>query len=88
MKDFSPVASSDVRREVVPLTGLRAGQRGQVHGITGDGEFLHRLREMGLCDGVEVCMLRPGCPCIVRLGSQRLCFRSSELASVMVHKAS
>ena len=70
--------------QAIPLTGLRAGQGGLVCGITGDGEFLHRLREMGLCDGAEICMLRPGCPCIVRLGEQKLCFRSGELNSVLV----
>jgi Fe2+ transport system protein FeoA len=78
----------EVRPDVIPLSELRAGQTGRVRGVVGDGEFLHRLREMGLCEGVEICMLRPGCPCIVRLGSQRLCFRSSELESVMVLQAS
>ncbi len=84
MQDLKFASTADV----VPLTGLRAGQGGRVQGVVGDGDFLHRLREMGLCDGAEICMLRPGCPCIVRLGSQTLCFRSNELESILVHRAS
>ncbi len=71
----------------VPLNDLQAGQSGLVRSVDGGGDFLHRLREMGLCDGVEICMLRPGCPCIVRLGGQKLCFRSTELDSVLVDRA-
>ena len=40
---------------------------------------------MGLRQGVIVQMLRPGRPCIVRAGGNRLCFRCSELLGVLVH---
>jgi Fe2+ transport system protein FeoA len=46
--------------------------------------MVHRLREMGLCDGAPVQMIRPGSPCIIRLRGQRLGFRSDDLACVMV----
>jgi len=80
-------AAGRVDAEVVPLKELQAGQSGLVCGVNGGGDFLHRLREMGLCDGAEICMLRPGCPCIVRLEGQKLCVRSSELDSVMVDRS-
>jgi Fe2+ transport system protein FeoA len=70
--------------QLVPLSLLRAGQAGQVERVDGASDFLHRLREMGLRQGVEVCMLRPGRPCIVRIGCQKLCFRAVELEGVQV----
>jgi len=71
--------------EMVPLTLLRAGQTGSVGDVLGNAELAHRLREMGLCNGAMVRMIRPGSPCIIGLGGQRLGFRCcDELARVLV----
>jgi ferrous iron transport protein A len=51
----------------------------------GNGEAIHRLREMGLHDGVVVQMIRPGSPCIIRLRGQRLGFRMDDVAHVLVN---
>ncbi|MGO9598849.1 MAG: FeoA family protein [Isosphaeraceae bacterium] len=68
----------------VPLYCLRAGQGGCVCGVVGTCDVVHRLREMGLYDGAQVQMLRPGSPCIIRLHGQRLGFRMDDCACVMV----
>lgn len=63
---------------------MRAGQAGRVIEVLGRVDLVQRLREMGLYDGAQVQMVRPGNPCIVRLLGQRLGFRTDDLARVMV----
>jgi ferrous iron transport protein A len=70
--------------DLVPLTFLRAGQRGRIGEVLGGGDVVHRLRELGLRDGAAVQMVRPGSPCIIRLDRQKLCVRSDQVASVLV----
>jgi Fe2+ transport system protein FeoA len=72
--------------DLVPLTFLRAGQSGWIGEVFGPEDLVHRLREMGLRHGAEVQMVRPGNPCIIRLGGQRLCFRAEEGTSVLVRR--
>jgi len=70
---------------LVPLSLLRAGEKGHVGGMHGNNESVHRLREMGLHDGAFVQMIRPGSPCIIRLRGQRLGFRMDDVAHVLVN---
>lgn len=79
-----PVINHDETAEGVSLMMLRPGQTGCVCDIVGDSKLVHRLREMGLCCGAEVKMIRSGSPCIIGLGRQRLGVRLDELASVIV----
>lgn len=72
------------RTHLVPLSLLRAGEKGRIGGMHGNGEAVHRLRELGLHDGAPVQMVRPGSPCIIRLRGQRLGFRMDDLAHVLV----
>ena len=53
--------------DLVPLASLKAGQMGRIGEVLGGGDVVHRLRELGLRDGAEVQMVRPGSPCIIRL---------------------
>ncbi len=43
-----------------PLTldRMRAGDRGRVSAILGDGQIRRRLLEMGLCPGTEITLIR------------------------------
>jgi ferrous iron transport protein A len=68
----------------VPLWRLRSGQVGRISEVSGKGELTHRLRELGLRDGVEVEMIRAGTPCIIRLGAQKLCIRVDDAVGVLV----
>jgi Fe2+ transport system protein FeoA len=70
--------------DLLPLNCLRAGQFALVAQLLGTSEHVHRLQELGLRDGVEVAMVQPGVPCIIRLAGQKLCFRADELTSVLV----
>jgi ferrous iron transport protein A len=84
MKAAISSASKETRVELLPLSLLRAGQAGRVVEVLGRIDLVQRLREMGLYDGAQVQMVRPGSPCIVRLVGQRLGFRTDDLAKVMV----
>jgi Fe2+ transport system protein FeoA len=70
--------------DLVPLGGLRRGQRARIDAVQGPPEWVKRLREMGLRDGVEVRMLRQGPTCMIRLGYQTLCVRCNESTRVLV----
>jgi ferrous iron transport protein A len=68
----------------VPLMLLGPGQRGKIRQIIGWSELVRRLAEMGLREGAIVEMVRPGSPCMIRLGNQKLGLRADELAGVLV----
>ncbi len=70
--------------DLIPLSVLTAGAHGKVGAVLGSPEQVHRLEEMGLRGGTSVEMVQPGSPCIIRLGGQKLCFRSDDLLSVLV----
>jgi len=84
MKASMQAVAKEKHFDLVPLCLLRAGQAGRVGGVIGTGDMVHRLREMGLYDGAQVQMIRPGSPCIIRLQGQRLGFRMDDIAHVMV----
>ena len=70
--------------DLLPLNLLADGAVANVAEILGRPEQVHRINELGLKRGSEVQMLRSGSPCIVRLAGQTLCFRGSEVLSVLV----
>jgi Fe2+ transport system protein FeoA len=70
--------------DLVPLSILQAGEFAQIGAVLGHPEEVHRLEEIGLRGGTHIEMLQTGSPCIIRLGGQKLCFRSDELLSVLV----
>lgn len=85
MKTESLVIDPQDVIESFPLMLLRAGQVARVTDVIGDENLVHRLREMGLGIGSEIRMIRPGNPCIIGIGRQRLGIRCDELASIFVH---
>jgi ferrous iron transport protein A len=84
MQDHGAALMTESQTHVLPLSLLRAGQRGTINGVLGPSDWVQRLREMGLRDGAEVRMVRQGSPCMIRLGSQTLCFRADESTRVLV----
>lgn len=70
--------------QIIPLSLMRTGDAGQICDLQGEHDFIARLEEMGLREGVVIRMLQPGTPCIVGLGEQRLSFRGSEILELMV----
>ena len=69
---------------LIPLNLLRRGQSADVGRIDGQPDHVHRLSEMGFRGGSRVEMFRPGNPCIVRIGGNKVCIRSDDLLRVLV----
>ena len=72
---------------LIPLSTLPRGYRAQVAEVLGGPEQVHRLRELGVCGGVDVEVVESGSPCILRLDGAKLCFRGNELVNVLVRPA-
>ncbi|MBM4089040.1 MAG: ferrous iron transport protein A [Planctomycetes bacterium] len=70
--------------ELIPLDCVLPGRTAEVEQLVGCAEHVRRLEEMGVRRGTVVEVLRCGKPCIVRVGCNRLCFRCSDLLSVLV----
>lgn len=71
-------------QDLIPLHCLYAGQMALVEEVVGNSDDVQRLHEIGLCRGATVEMIHPGTPCVIRLGGNKLCFRSDDLMSVLV----
>jgi Fe2+ transport system protein FeoA len=63
---------------------LPTGQVAHVRQVFGTPEHVHRLEELGLRGGVEIEMVNPGSPCIVKLSGNKLCFRTDDLLKILV----
>jgi Fe2+ transport system protein FeoA len=70
--------------DLLPLERLRVGQPARVGQVVGQAENVRRLRELGFRDGESVEIVQAGRPCIVQLGSKRMCFRAAEMLGVLV----
>lgn len=68
----------------IPINVLRPGEVAEVRQIIGPPEQIRRLEELGIRGGAVLEMVRGGSPCIVRLGTSRLCLRNGELLAVLV----
>lgn len=73
--------------DLIPLHRMARGQIACVASVLGRPSDVHRLHEMGLRDGTDVEMLRPGTPCIIRLAGSKLCFRGGDQTRVLVKPA-
>jgi ferrous iron transport protein A len=69
---------------VVPLHCLTPGTSAEVVCVVGTCELACRLREMGLCQGARLGLVQAGTPCIVTLGNQRLCIRTTGDCQILV----
>jgi Fe2+ transport system protein FeoA len=76
-----------VMHDLLPLGCLAAGAAGEIAEIVGRTDQVHRLREMGLNNGVRIEVVQSGSPCIIRLNGHRLCFRDCETMGVLVRTA-
>ena len=73
--------------DIIPLNLLGSGQAGVVAHLAGPDEMVHRLKELGLREGVELQMVQTGSPCIIGLSGQRLAFRADEALVIFVEQA-
>jgi Fe2+ transport system protein FeoA len=70
--------------DLLPLSELDAGQSAEIAQLLGRPDEVHRLEELGLRQGAMIEMVQPGVPCIIRVAGAKLCFRASEMFSVLV----
>ena len=73
--------------DLIPLHCMARGQIARVASVLGRPADVHRLHEMGLRDGIDIEMLRPGTPCIIQLSGSKLCFRADKQTRVLVRPA-
>lgn len=71
-------------RHSIPLNELDRGRRAHIAQLVGSADQVQRLKELGLQQGVNLEMVRPGSPCIVRLLGHTLCIRGNDLLNVLV----
>ena len=70
--------------ELKTIASMLPGQVAEVRQIVGRPEQVRRLEELGVRNGVTLEIVQAGTPCIVRVGSTKLCFRDGEMCSVLV----
>lgn len=70
--------------QVLPLETLRANESGRITLVDGEDLAVQRLAEMGLREGVTLCMIRPGEPSIIGLGDHRLSVRLGDDTMVLI----
>ena len=75
---------TEMAYDLIPLGQLACGRKAVIAAVLGGEDQVQRLNELGLRDGADIEMVRSGSPCILRLGSQKLCFRPDEMVSVLV----
>ena len=75
---------ASVISQAVPIELLMTGEHGVVVDVDGSPDFVVRLEEMGLHEGVRVRMVRPGSPCILEVNHQRFLLRIEDTATVVV----
>lgn len=68
----------------IPLSQLFTGQSARVSRIAGQPDDVHRLEEFGLRGGARLQMFRPGNPCILRMGGNKVCLRADGLLHILV----
>ncbi len=64
------------------LAGLNEGDEGMVESVEGNSPLASRLRELGVCPGVRVRMLRGGGRLVVQIEDARFCLRMRDAVAV------
>ncbi len=70
--------------QIVPLELMATGEQGRISDVDGSPEFVVRLHEMGLQEGTQVRMVKPGSPCILAVNDHRFSLRFDDCATVLV----
>ncbi|MCG8584457.1 MAG: ferrous iron transport protein A [Pirellulales bacterium] len=70
--------------EIIPLSMVRSGHSATVDQVVGKPEQVQRLEELGIRAGETIEVVQAGSPCILKLGTKRLCFREADLLQVLV----
>jgi Fe2+ transport system protein FeoA len=73
-----------MHEEVLPLELLSSGEWADVTDVSGEPGWVNRLAEMGVQVGSRLCVLQPGSPCLLQIGSLRLSLRPDWAMQILV----
>jgi Fe2+ transport system protein FeoA len=73
---------------LLPLEYLGTGEWAEVEHVLGEPSWIGRMAELGVRVGSRLRILQPGSPCLLDLGSSRLCLRGEALMQVLVRPVS
>ena len=82
--DDNPVPTQSV--PTVPLAQLASGQRCRVAAMNVNPAEAQLLEAMGLTNHCELCVCRPGEPCIIRINCTRLGLAGTLARRILVHQ--
>ncbi|MEE8154501.1 MAG: FeoA family protein [Phycisphaerales bacterium] len=82
--DHNPVQTRS--GPTVPLAQLASGQRCRVAAMNINPAEAQLLNAMGLTDHCELCVCRPGEPCIIRINCTRLGLAGSLARRILVRQ--
>ena len=68
----------------IPITHLKTGQFAQIIQVDGYSNYVHRLREMGICKGTEIKIFQSGNPCIVCIEGNKICIGFNNHSNILV----
>jgi ferrous iron transport protein A len=72
----------------IPLHRLKNGQPARIHTITGDDRLAGKLDEMGMMEGMEICILHRGPiggdPLAIRLSDRIIALRKRDAGHISV----
>lgn len=71
-----------------PLETLDANSWAEITDVSGSAAWIARMAELGLRAGVQVHVVKSGCPCLIDLGCSRLCFRCTDDGMILARPTS
>jgi ferrous iron transport protein A len=73
---------------LLPLELVETGEWAEVKEVCGEPTWVGRMAELGLRVGCRLQVLRRGSPCLLQIGSCRLCLRGECEAQILVRPVS
>ncbi len=73
-----------MNHDILPLELLCPGEWADVAEVTGEPHWVGRMAELGVRTGSRVQVLRPGSPCLLKVGGARLSLRGEQAMQILV----
>ena len=70
--------------EAIPMDLLCPNEEARIVEVSGDARRVHQLAEIGLRQGCQVRMIRPGQPCLIAIDGRRLSLRVNGDIDILV----
>ena len=73
---------------ILPLELLAPGDYAVVEDVQGEPHWIGRMAELGIRNGCELQVVRPGRPCVLQISGCRLCVRGDDGCRIFVRPLS